>query len=229
MPAKTDDGDRMATPATSGANLVQRIVQWLRAGYPDGVPQQDYVALLGILRRSLTESELTQVVGQLAAEVAQHEQLLTRQLVEQRIQDVVKGPISTDDVIRVSVRLAVAGWPLGSPATSESASVADAEGVADVTGQGLVRRVVDWLRVGYPKGLPDRDYVPLFALLRRRLTEDEVQEVSHRLAAEGVISTDRIDIGTAVAKVTSELATQEDVERVRHYLAEHGWPTDFSM
>ncbi|HEY5484993.1 MAG TPA: DUF3349 domain-containing protein, partial [Propionibacteriaceae bacterium] len=31
-----------------------RVVGWLRAGYPDGVPQQDYVALLGILHRQLT-------------------------------------------------------------------------------------------------------------------------------------------------------------------------------
>ena len=27
--------------------LFERILQWLRAGYPDGVPQHDYVALLG--------------------------------------------------------------------------------------------------------------------------------------------------------------------------------------
>ena len=33
---------------------MQRVLQWLRAGYPEGVPQQDYVALLGILRRTLT-------------------------------------------------------------------------------------------------------------------------------------------------------------------------------
>ena len=46
------------TTSEDPANLVQRILRWLRAGYPDGVPQQDYVALLGILRRTLTPSEL---------------------------------------------------------------------------------------------------------------------------------------------------------------------------
>ena len=92
-------------PRTRG-NLVQRVVQWLRAGYPDGVPQQDYVALLGILRRSLTESELGQVVAELADEAEAQQQILTRGLVEQRIQDVVKGPI---DDGRRRPRLAQAG------------------------------------------------------------------------------------------------------------------------
>ncbi len=39
-------------------NPFQTILHWLRAGYPDGVPQGDYVALLGVLRRSLTPVEL---------------------------------------------------------------------------------------------------------------------------------------------------------------------------
>ena len=28
-----------------------------------------------------------------------------------------------------------------------------------------IQRIVDWLRAGYPNGIPERDYVPLFALL----------------------------------------------------------------
>ena len=38
--------------------LLSRIVAWLRAGYPTGVPEQDYVALLGLLRRRLTDDEV---------------------------------------------------------------------------------------------------------------------------------------------------------------------------
>lgn len=37
------------------------MVTWLRAGYPDGVPQHDYVALFGILHRALTESEVDDI------------------------------------------------------------------------------------------------------------------------------------------------------------------------
>jgi hypothetical protein len=223
MSATTDDEDQMATAAPDPGNLVQRIVQWLRAGYPEGVPQQDYVALLGILRRSLTETELSQVVSALADEAEAQQQLLTRQLVEQRIQDVVKGPINEDDVIRVSARLAAAGWPLGSPLTGSSSEL------GSDSRPGLVGRVVEWLRVGYPTGLPDSDYVPLVALLRRRLSDDEVRAVGRLLADAGMLAGDRVDIGTAIAKVTSELPSDEDVDRVRRYLSDHGWPTDFDV
>ena len=44
-----------------------------------------------------------------------------------------------------------------------------------------VRRVADWLREGYPTGVPEQDYVALLALLRRKLTEEEVEEVADRI------------------------------------------------
>jgi hypothetical protein len=71
--------------------------------------------------------------------------------------------------------------------------------------------------------------VPLVALLRRRLTDAEVTEVGARLAAQGVGPASRIDVATAIAQVTSELPSDEDVDRVRRSLAEHGWPEDFPV
>jgi len=213
-------GDRTMTAGAGPDTLVGRVVRWLRAGYPDGVPQQDYLALLGILRRALTSTELEGVVTELGDEAAAGQQILTRQLVEQRIADVVKGPVHHEDVVRVSTRLVAAGWPLGSPL--------DAPDDDDDTRPGLVVRVVDWLRAGYPAGLPASDYVPLIALLRRRLTDDEVGRVQRLLAEDGVVTDDRVDIGSAIAKVTSELPTEEDIDRVRRHLAERGWPTEFT-
>jgi Protein of unknown function (DUF3349) len=212
-------------PVTAGEDrsesLIARVVRWLRAGYPDGVPQQDYVALLGILRRALTPAELDRVVSVLYDEAAAGDQILTRQLVEQRIADIVKGPIDHEDVVRVSVRLVAAGWPLGSPLD------AGEEGPDD-TPAGVVTRVVDWLRAGYPTGLPAQDFIPLVALLRRRLSDDEVREVGRLLSAQGGITDDRIDIGSAIAEVTSELPSDDDIERVRAHLALHGWPSDLA-
>jgi hypothetical protein len=89
---------------------------------------------------------------------------------------------------------------------------------------GIVQRVVGWLRAGYPAGLPERDFVPLLALLRRRLGDEEVTEVGERLVAAGDVPASRVDVAAAIAGVTSELPSDEDVERVRRYLAEHGWP-----
>lgn len=223
MTGVADDADP-ATPA-GAANVVQRILRWLRAGYPEGVPQQDYVALLGILRRTLTPSELAHVVDELVNEVSSGQQIMTQHLVQQRITDVVKGAIDDGDVERVSARLAAVGWPLGSPvvdATDEPLAV-------DGTRTGLVTRVVGWLRAGYPAGLPERDFIPLMALLRRRLSDEEVTEVSRLLVDHGDLPSDRVEIGTAIAQVTAELPSGADIHRVRTYLTEHGWPVDFDI
>lgn len=92
--------------------------------------------------------------------------------------------------------------------------------------EGIVARVVGWLRAGYPAGLPEQDFVPLLALLRRRLSDAEVAEVAAGLA-EAPAS--RADVGTAIAGVTSELPSEGDIERVRRSLVERGWPEDFTV
>ncbi len=48
----------------------------------------------------------------------------------------------------------------------------------------IVRRVLDWLRAGYPQGVPHEDYVVLLGVLRHRLTEDEVRAVAAIVAHE---------------------------------------------
>lgn len=78
--------------------------------------------------------------------------------------------------------------------------------------------IVGWLRDGYPQGVPENDYVPLFALLRRRLTDDEVEMVAKQLVADGAIPADSIDIGTLITKITAELPYEADVDRVREHL-----------
>ena len=50
------------------SNFLTRTVDWLRAGYPTGVPRQDYVALLGLLRRKLTETEVHKIAQDLASQ-----------------------------------------------------------------------------------------------------------------------------------------------------------------
>jgi hypothetical protein len=227
--ADSGPADRVdARAADRDRGIVQRVVGWLRAGYPSGVPDQDYVPLLGILRRSLTAVELEQVVDQLvddaaAADAAGEE--IGRRHLRERVEALLLGPALPEDLVRVSARLAAAGWPLGSP-DLHGTDAADGR-AAERT--GLVARVVAWLRAGYPVGLPERDFVPLVALLRRRLADDEVREVAARLAAEGGLPARRIDVADAIAGLTSEMPSDEDVERVRAYLAEQGWPDGFAL
>ena len=209
------------TPPTN--NLITRVVGWLRAGYPAGVPEQDYVPLLGILQRSLTPTELAQVVDELVADSVRSsrngDRLLAWQ-VRKHIEDLLLGPALPEDLARVSAKLAAAGWPLGDP---------DALVSQQLHQDDLITRVVRWLRAGYPSGLPEQDFIPLVALLRRRLTDDEVAAVGTRLADAGALPPSRVDVGTAIARVTSELPSDEDVERVRRYLVDHGWPDEFPV
>ena len=84
--------------------------------------------------------------------------------------------------------------------------------------------VVSWLRAGYPEGIPPTDTFPLLALLTRRLSNEEVVTVANELMQRGDF--DDIDIGVAISKLTDELPSDEDIERVRTRLAAHGWPLD---
>ncbi|QHC56761.1 uncharacterized protein DUF3349 [Rathayibacter tanaceti] len=203
-------------PIAAREGIVSRVVAWLRAGYPSGVPEQDYLPLLGLLRRSLTTDEVEQVVARLLSESERAETVVSPTVVRETIEQLLLGPALPEDIARVSARLASAGWPLAGP---ESLAEPD-------TRAGLVTRIVRWLRAGYPSGLPEQDFVPLLALLRRRLSDEEVAEVAAGLAADA--SASRADVGTAIAGVTSELPSDEDIERVRRSLAELGWPEEFA-
>jgi hypothetical protein len=88
----------------------------------------------------------------------------------------------------------------------------------------VLGRIVGWLREGYPKGMPEHNYVPLLALLCRRLTTEEVDAVARLLRSEGRVPATDADIGTLIMKITDELPRGEDVTRVRRRLALGGWP-----
>lgn len=86
-----------------------------------------------------------------------------------------------------------------------------------------VASVVQFLRAGYPDGIPQQDYIPLLALLRRRLTEDEVAEVADGLIADG--DTDSATaLREAISRITRDGPRDEDIARVRAHLASGGWP-----
>ena len=88
----------------------------------------------------------------------------------------------------------------------------------------FLAKIVAWITAGYPEGVPGPDRVPLFALLRPRLTDDEVKAVARELIDRGEF--DHVDIGVLITQITDELPAPEDVERVRARLAAKGWPLD---
>jgi hypothetical protein len=90
----------------------------------------------------------------------------------------------------------------------------------------VLMRIVNFLRAGYPKGIPTRDYIPLLALLRRRLSDEEVIAVAAELIADGDLPVDGTDVRVAITKLTDEMPSPEDTERVKQRLAAVGWPVD---
>ncbi|MGV0793851.1 DUF3349 domain-containing protein [Mycolicibacterium sp. XJ1819] len=88
----------------------------------------------------------------------------------------------------------------------------------------FLARVVAWITDGYPEGVPGPDRVPLLALLRRRLTDDEVKAVARELIRRGEF--DEVDIGVLITQITDDLPTPGDIDRVRDRLVAKGWPLD---
>jgi len=87
----------------------------------------------------------------------------------------------------------------------------------------IVANIVSWLRAGYPEGVPEVDYLPLFALLGRHLTEDEVHAIADQLVASGDAQSAEA-IQAAINSVTRETPLDVDIARVRAHLAAGGWP-----
>jgi hypothetical protein len=87
-----------------------------------------------------------------------------------------------------------------------------------------LRGVMDWLLEGYPTGVPPKDYIPLVALLRRRLNDDEIRQIADEIAAlayEPGVTTN--DIGVSITRLTDALPTPDDIARVEHHLSRHHW------
>ncbi|MBA8795514.1 hypothetical protein FHX74_003150 [Friedmanniella endophytica] len=85
-------------------------------------------------------------------------------------------------------------------------------------------RILQWLRAGYPEGVPDADYIPLLAVLARRLSSEEVQQVVGEICRQRTTPAENADIGVLITKITDEMPRDEDVRRVRARLAGAGWP-----
>lgn len=100
---------------------------------------------------------------------------------------------------------------------------------------GFLGKVVDWLREGYPAGIPAQDTIPVLALLRRRLTDVEVAAIAEELRASGLLPADAdltaggthigsTHIGAEITKLTDELPLPEDIQRVTEHLMFRGFP-----
>jgi hypothetical protein len=87
----------------------------------------------------------------------------------------------------------------------------------------VLGKIIEWLRAGYPEGVPDVDYLPLFALLGSQLTNDQVEAIVTELESESKPETAE-KIRAAIAGVTNHQPSDADINRVKARLASGGWP-----
>ncbi|WP_431232896.1 DUF3349 domain-containing protein [Mycolicibacterium psychrotolerans] len=98
----------------TATSLLNSILNWLRAGYPNGVPGPDRVPLLALLRSTpLTEEQIKEVVAHITAkDSAALEGGIDEDEIAAFIKDVSHHDAGPDNVKRVAATLAAAGWPL---------------------------------------------------------------------------------------------------------------------
>ena len=87
----------------------------------------------------------------------------------------------------------------------------------------VVSKIVGWLRAGYPEGVPQHDYMPIFALLGTQLTNDEVTLIIDELTFSADPESKEA-VRAAIASITNTKPSDADINRVRARLAAGGWP-----
>ncbi len=95
------------------SKVLDSVLNWLRAGYPQGIPPKDYYPLLALLTRTLSEEE---VVLAARAVLLQGEEPVTAEQIEQAIRLVAEKEPTAEEMQQVAARLASVGWPLAIPA-----------------------------------------------------------------------------------------------------------------
>jgi hypothetical protein len=94
--------------------VLANIIGWLRAGYPEGVPQRDYFPFFALLGSQLTEDQVTAIADELANESEPE----SAAAIQRAIGSVTHEHDANDaDIARVRARLAAGGWPLAPVST----------------------------------------------------------------------------------------------------------------
>lgn len=103
---------------TTKTTFPESVLDWLRAGYPEGIPPKDRFPLVALLRRAeLTDAQVHEVVLSLVSPIggALEDGSISNDEITSFIKELIDTEPTPADVARVSARLAAGGWPLADP------------------------------------------------------------------------------------------------------------------
>ena len=95
---------------TENQTVLDNVLGWLHQGYPEGVPQKDYFALLALLKRTLTEEEVVKAAQSILKSTDSDE--VTEAAIRTAVQAVIDKEPNPEEIHQVASRLASVGWPL---------------------------------------------------------------------------------------------------------------------
>jgi hypothetical protein len=84
--------------------------------------------------------------------------------------------------------------------------------------RGGVSSVIAFLRAGYPSHAPAVGYAPLLALLPRRISDTEADTIASTLIVRKRRAIDNADVGVEITRITCEMPSLNDIDRVRRRL-----------
>lgn len=208
---------------TMATNLLTSVVDWLRKGYPDGIPPKDFPPLLALLQRTLKPEDVHAVCAQL---IADHpDGSISAETVADAVEQLKSAPPNEEEIQTVATRLESVGWPATMPEDGD-----DEEDDDSPERVNFFTRILDWLRAGYPDGVPPTDLPPLFALLQRRLTKKEIKKAAKELIASNKVPGEpktpisEDEAQELMQEIAGVVPIEADLDRVRKRLAKKGWP-----
>ena len=100
---------------TENKTVLENVVGWLNAGYPEGVPPKDHFPLLALLKRSLTEGEVIKAAQSILKSGGG--ETVTVDEIRTAVQGIIAKEPNPEEIHQVASRLASVGWPLALPAS----------------------------------------------------------------------------------------------------------------
>lgn len=94
---------------------ISKVLSWLRAGYPEGIPQRDFPSVLLVLQQNLSETDIEAIADDLALQsVSNGAAPVSAEQIRAMVRDHTFQAATDEDLHRVSAVLAQGGWPLAS-------------------------------------------------------------------------------------------------------------------